>query len=50
LKIARTVTLDLEDLVIIDEKIKNGEFESVSEFIQKAIKTKLEGNNNVKRV
>lgn len=48
MKIAKTVTLDLEVLVEIDDKVKNGEFESVSEFVQKAVKNELEGNNDVR--
>jgi Arc/MetJ-type ribon-helix-helix transcriptional regulator len=43
LKIAKTITLDLEDLVQIDKKIENGEFETVSEFVQIAIKKELGG-------
>ncbi|BDZ67933.1 ribbon-helix-helix domain-containing protein [Methanobacterium ferruginis] len=50
MKIAKTVTLDLEVLVEIDDKVKNGEFESVSEFVQKAVKNELEGNNDVRGV
>lgn len=41
MKIARTVTLDFEDLVCIDERIKNGEFEGVSDFVQHAVKNEL---------
>lgn len=47
MKIARTVTLDLEDLVSIDKKVKIGEFESVSEFVQKAVKKELKGDGHV---
>lgn len=41
MRIARTVTLDLEDLVNIDDKIKNGEIQTVSEFVQQAVKNEL---------
>lgn len=42
MKISRSITLDLEDLIRIDGEIKKGKFESVSEFAQKAIKNELE--------
>jgi len=41
LKIARTVTIDFEDLVKIHKKVEDGDFGSISEFFQKAIKNKL---------
>ncbi|MEN6574136.1 hypothetical protein [Methanobacterium aggregans] len=41
MKISRTITLDFEDLVKIDDEIKRGEFGSVSEFVQHAVKNEL---------
>jgi Arc/MetJ-type ribon-helix-helix transcriptional regulator len=41
MKIAKTVTLDFEDLAKIDAKVKNGEFEGVSDFVQRAVKNQL---------
>lgn len=42
MKIAKTVTLELDDLVKIDRKVKTGEFGSISEFVQLAVKNELE--------
>lgn len=42
MKISRSITLDLEDLIKIDSEIKKGEVGSVSEFAQVAIKHELE--------
>jgi len=48
MKISRTITIDLDDLVKIDFKIKNKEIKSLSEFVQTSIKNELkEGDNNV---
>jgi len=41
MKISRTITIDLEDLVKIDAKIKNEEIQSLSEFVQKAVKNEI---------
>jgi Arc/MetJ-type ribon-helix-helix transcriptional regulator len=41
MKISRTVTIDLEDLMKINSRIENGEFEGVSDFVQQAIKKHL---------
>lgn len=45
MKISRSITLELEDLIKIDNKIKKGEFESVSEFIQQAVKNELKSRD-----
>lgn len=39
--VSKTVTIDVNDLVRIDEKVKNGEAGNISEFVQKAIKNEL---------
>jgi len=39
--VAKSVSMDLEDLAEIEEKIKNGESHSVSEFIRNAIRKEL---------
>jgi Arc/MetJ-type ribon-helix-helix transcriptional regulator len=36
--VAKSVSMDLEDLAEIQEKIKNGESHSVSEFVRNAIR------------
>jgi Arc/MetJ-type ribon-helix-helix transcriptional regulator len=41
--VAKSVSMDLEDLTEIEKRIKNGESHSVSEFIRNAIKKELEG-------
>jgi len=40
-KISRTITLELEDVVKINDKIKNQEIQSLSEFIQRIVKNEL---------
>jgi hypothetical protein len=48
MKISRTITVDLEDLIRIDQKMKNKEIKSLSEFVQKSIKNELkEGDFHV---
>lgn len=42
--VSKTISIELEDLGKIQEKIKNGETPSVSEFVQKAVKNELKGN------
>jgi Arc/MetJ-type ribon-helix-helix transcriptional regulator len=39
--VAKCVSMDLEDLAEIQEKIKNGESHSVSEFVRNAIRKEL---------
>ena len=39
--VAKCVSMDLEDLAEIEEKIKNGESHSVSEFVRDAIRNEL---------
>jgi Arc/MetJ-type ribon-helix-helix transcriptional regulator len=39
--VSKTVTLDLDDLVEIQEKIKNGELTSLSEFVREAVSKEL---------
>ncbi|MBW4256577.1 ribbon-helix-helix domain-containing protein [Methanobacterium sp. YSL] len=41
--VAKSVSMDLEDLNKIEKRIKNGESHSVSEFVRNAIKKELEG-------
>jgi len=39
--VAKSVSMDLEDLAEIEKKIKNGESHSVSEFVRNAIRNEL---------
>lgn len=39
--VAKSVSLDLEDLILIEKKIKNGESENLSQFVRNAIKREL---------
>ncbi|WP_100908787.1 ribbon-helix-helix protein, CopG family [Methanobacterium subterraneum] len=39
--VAKCVSMDLEDLTEIQEKIKKGESNSVSEFVRNAIRKEL---------
>jgi hypothetical protein len=41
MKISRTITIDFEDLIEIQKRIKNGEISSLSGFMQKAIQNEL---------
>ena len=41
--VAKCVSMDLNDLNRIQEKIENGESSSLSEFVRTAIKNELEG-------
>jgi len=41
LMVAKCVSMDLEDLAEIQEKIEKGELHSVSEFVRNAIKKEL---------
>lgn len=41
--VAKSVSLDFDDLKKIHEKIKNGESPSLSQFIRNAIKKELQG-------
>lgn len=41
LMVAKCVSMDLEDLAEIQEKIKKGESNSVSEFVRNAIRKEL---------
>ncbi len=45
--VSRTVSIELEDLAQIQEKIKNNELSNISEFVRKAIKNELKRKNNV---
>jgi len=40
--VSKTITIDVNDLIKIDKKVKNREINSVSEFIQNAIQKELE--------
>ena len=39
--VGKSVSMDLKDLAKIEEKIKNGESHSLSEFVRNAIKKEL---------
>ena len=39
--VGKSVSMDLEDLAEIEEKIKKGESDSVSEFVRNAIRNEL---------
>jgi Arc/MetJ-type ribon-helix-helix transcriptional regulator len=41
LKVSHTFSIELDDLAKIQEKIKNGDFANISEFVQKAVKNEL---------
>jgi Arc/MetJ-type ribon-helix-helix transcriptional regulator len=41
--VAKSVSIDLDDLTEIQKKLDNGESNSLSEFIRNAIKKELEG-------
>ncbi|MGF7118028.1 ribbon-helix-helix domain-containing protein [Methanobacterium oryzae] len=43
--VSRTITMPIEYFNAIDKKIKKGEYEGISQFIQEAIKEKLEINS-----
>ena len=40
--VSKTISIELEDLGKINEKIKNGEVSSLSEFVKTAVKKHLE--------
>ena len=40
--VSKSVSIEIKDLVKIDEEIKDGKAANVSEFVQKAIKNELE--------
>jgi Arc/MetJ-type ribon-helix-helix transcriptional regulator len=40
--VSKSVSIEINDLVKIDEEIKDGKAVNVSEFVQKAIKNELE--------
>lgn len=42
--VSKTISMHLDDMSKIQDKINKGEFKSVSEFVQKAIKNELRGN------
>lgn len=44
MKISRTISIDFEDLIKINEIIKNGYYNSLSAFVQTAIKNELNGD------
>lgn len=39
--VARSVSLDLDDLIQIEKKIKKGESKNLSQFIRNAVKKEL---------
>jgi Arc/MetJ-type ribon-helix-helix transcriptional regulator len=41
--VAKSVSLDLEDLMQIEEMIRNGESKNLSQFVRTAIKKELKG-------
>lgn len=42
MRVAKTITIEMDDLVKIEYKVKKGEINSISEFFQKAIRNELE--------
>ena len=42
LLVSRTVSIELDDLAKIQEKIKKGDLANISEFVQRAVKNELE--------
>ena len=40
--VSKSVSIEINDLVKIDEEIKDGKAANVSEFVQRAIKNELE--------
>jgi Arc/MetJ-type ribon-helix-helix transcriptional regulator len=45
LMVAKSVSIELEDLIQIEEMIKTGKLENVSQFVRKAIKNELKTEN-----
>ncbi len=43
--VAKSVSIELEDLIQIEEMIKTGKLENVSQFVRKAIKNELKTEN-----
>lgn len=41
MKVSRTISLDLESLTLIQEKMKDGEFKTLSDFVQIAVANEL---------
>lgn len=48
MKVSRTISIDLEDLSYIQEKIRRGKISNLSEFIQYAVKNELKDDYNVR--
>lgn len=46
MKVSRTISIDLEDLKEIQEKIESGKVSNLSEFVQKAVKNELNGGKH----
>ena len=46
--VSKTVSLELNDLTKIHDRLKKGEANTFSEFVQKAIKNELKSDNNVR--
>lgn len=40
--VSKTISIEFDDLVEVQDRIKIGEVQSLSEFVQKAIKNELE--------
>jgi Arc/MetJ-type ribon-helix-helix transcriptional regulator len=45
LMVAKSVSIELEDLIQIEEMIKTGKLENLSQFVRKAIKNELKTEN-----
>jgi len=43
--VAKSVSIELEDLIQIEEMIKTGKLENLSQFVRKAIKNELKTEN-----
>ena len=41
MNVSKTITFKMADLSIIGELVDNGEYKSISEFVQKAIREKI---------
>jgi len=45
MKVSRTISIDLEDLTEIQKRLDENKISNLSEFVQKAIKKELKGDN-----
>lgn len=50
LKVNKSVTLDLNDLIKVRKRIKEGESDNLSEFVRKAMKEKLKGDKIAEKI